>query len=289
MKNYEEVAQEVFKRRDEYKVKMAKRRKKNRNSLATIGCISVVTIGGIAVWQSGLGEPTENAPMEYGNLNGGVMEFSTQSGYEDILIGGAHVGMDGAAPEGGEPLEGGGFEEPTEEYIYTAVPEGEAKEDIIVINEMDDLSSDKQNICLLVDDFVVMNKEKLTAYYGIDVFPDYPADLKEWDVESGYGIYRREQGTGEVYWDGIVINYSNEDFSRSLNVEVEKGNLPFSCIADFSKIEELSVINGIEVGLGKNENGYYFAEMIYEGVGFRIIAQGLSEEEVVSVVKSLIR
>lgn len=288
MKDYKEVAQNVLQRRDEYHVKMAKRRKQIRNSLATFCCLSVVTIGGIAVWQNELQEPTENSP-EYGNLNCGGAELSSESGCEDLLIGGAPVENDGAAPEGGEPLEGGGFEESTEEHIYTAVPEGEAKEDIIVINELESISSDRQNICLLVDDFVAMNKEQLTAYYGIDVFPEYPDDLKAWDEESNYGIYKREKGTGEVYWDGIVINYSNEDFSRNLNVEVEKGNLPFTCIADFSKIEEISVINGIEVGLGKNENGYYFAEMIYEGVGFRIIAQGLSEEEVVSVVKSLIK
>lgn len=277
MKNYEEVAQEVFKRRDEYKVKIAKRRKRFKNSLATFCCLSIVAMGGFLVWQNGLQEATENSPMEYGDLSGGVVDSLTQGNYEDVLIGGAPIGNDEAALEGEELLDG---------EAETVLEE---KQDGIIINELDNISSDRQNICLLVEDFVVMDKAELIDYYGINVFPDYPADLKEWEVESGYGIYKREKGTGEVYWDGIAINYSNEDFSRSLNVEVEKGSLPFTCIADFSKIKELSVINGTEVGLGKDENGYYFAEMICEGVGFRIITYGLSEEEFVSVIKSLIK
>ena len=52
-------------------------------------------------------------------------------------------------------------------------------------------------------------------------------------------------------------------------------------------IEEYSVINGVEVALAVSEGGYYHAEFTRGGVGFRLIAEGLSREEVVDVIRSL--
>lgn len=52
------------------------------------------------------------------------------------------------------------------------------------------------------------------------------------------GIYRRNEGTGEVYWDGQMINYSNPDFSRTVNIVVDKGCLPLSDYLFFETTEE---------------------------------------------------
>ncbi len=54
MKNYEEVAQDVFRRRDEYQKKMAKRRKIVKKAVVTFSCFCVVAAGGIFAWQNGL-------------------------------------------------------------------------------------------------------------------------------------------------------------------------------------------------------------------------------------------
>ena len=146
----------------------------------------------------------------------------------------------------------------------------------------------KQDIALMCDDFVEMTPEEMMAYYGVNVVPEVPAELEAWE-DQRCGVFRRGGGTGEVYWDGNVLNFSNDSFSRSVNLEVWKARSFISCVAYFDLIEERSVINGVEVAIALSEGGYYHAEFTRGGVGFRLIAEGLSEEEVVTVIRSLTR
>ena len=131
-----------------------------------------------------------------------------------------------------------------------------------------------------------MDKEELNEYYGVNVFPSVPDDIKEWEDQQ-YGIFRRDGGTGEVYWDGIVIPYSNEDFSRTVHVEVDKDSLPLIDYAFYEATEEKSVIHNIEVAIGQTADGYYYAQFMYHNVGFRITADGLTQDEFVLVISSL--
>lgn len=162
------------------------------------------------------------------------------------------------------------------------------QENSIVINSIDGVisSSDMNNICLFTDDFVSMSKDELNLYYGIDVFPEIPSDLNEWE-DPRYGVYRRGGGMGEVYYDISVINYSNHDFSRNVNIACGKGGLPAADIGNFYGLSERSVINGTEIAIGQDEKEYYFAEFIYKNTGFRIIAGGITQEELVSILSSL--
>ena len=159
----------------------------------------------------------------------------------------------------------------------------------IVIGHTDGImidSSRKLDFKLKPEDFVAMDKASLTEYYGTELFPEVPKDLEEWDDIQG--VYRENGGTGDVYYDGVILNYSNEDFSRSVNLEIEKGSLPVSCYAFFDEIEERSVIEGTEVKIAEAD-GYYYAQFMYKDAGFQIIGQGLTESEFVDVIASLIK
>ena len=162
-----------------------------------------------------------------------------------------------------------------------------AEDKIVVCSLEDNTARSKMDIALMMDDFVEMTPEELTAYYGMDVVPQVPADLKAWEDQI-FGIFRRGGGMGEVYWDGNVLNFSDASFARSVNLEVwkDRGSIT-TCYAFFDFIEEYSVINGVEVALAVSEGGYYHAEFTCNGVGFRLIAEGLSQEEVVDIVRSL--
>ena len=162
-----------------------------------------------------------------------------------------------------------------------------AEDKIVVCSLEDNTARSKMDIALMMDDFVEMTPEELTAYYGMDVVPQVPADLKAWEDQI-FGIFRRGGGMGEVYWDGNVLNFSDASFARSVNLEVwkDRGSIT-TCYAFFDFIEEYSVINGVEVALAVSEGGYYHAEFFRGGVGFRLIAEGLSREEVVDAVRSL--
>ena len=162
-----------------------------------------------------------------------------------------------------------------------------AEDKIVVCSLEDNTARSKMDIALMMDDFVEMTPEELTAYYGMDVVPEIPADVTAWEDQI-FGIFRRSGGTGEVYWDGNVLNFSDASFARSVNLEVwkDRGSIT-TCYAFFDFIEEYSVINGVEVALAVSEGGYYHAEFSRGGVGFRLIAEGLSREEVVDAVRSL--
>lgn len=160
----------------------------------------------------------------------------------------------------------------------------------IVIRQIDGISGDgnrKLNFNLRSEDFVEMDKSSLIEYYGTNLFPGVPADLKEW--QDSHGIYRENGGTGNVYYDGTILNYSNEDFSRSINIEIDKDAMPITDCAFFNEIEEKSIINNTEVAIAKTDDGYYYAQFMYHNVGFQIIGEGLTENEFVDVISSLIQ
>lgn len=158
----------------------------------------------------------------------------------------------------------------------------------IVINTINGISADRMNINLAVDDFVKMTREEMIEYYGVDYIPDVPADIKPWEDERS-GIYKRDGGTGEVYWDTDILNYSNEDFTRSVHVEVDKGSYVLQDYLYFKGTEEKSVINNVDVLIGLTENGYYYSEFMYKGVGFLIDAEGVTLDEFVAIISSIIK
>jgi len=167
-----------------------------------------------------------------------------------------------------------------------------AAEDIIAINQIECVSADRMNIGLFIDDFVEMSASELNEYYGMDIFPTVPSDLTNWDdseESGGYGIYRRNKGTGDVYWDGIVLNYSNKDVTRNVNVEIAKNQIPYMDFGFFSQEDfKMSTISGNDVFIGRNDAGYYQAKFICNNTGFVVTMEGLSQEEVVAVIKSII-
>ena len=80
-----------------------------------------------------------------------------------------------------------------------------------------------------------------------------------------------------------------EDYSRGVSVTVRKDRLPYQFFALLTQEEmETSEIRGVEVSIGRTEYGTWLAEFLYKDVGFRICADGLTQEELVAVVESLL-
>ncbi len=158
----------------------------------------------------------------------------------------------------------------------------------IVINKLDTISNSKMDIALMTNDFVVMSATELNEYYGINVFPVVPSELKNWSDQQ-YGIFKRDNGAGELYHDVNHLNYSNEDYSRSVNIEVSKGKLPFSCVIICDEKAEPSIVNDTEVNIASPSDEFYYVEFMYNDVGFRIVTDGLSEDEMVKVIESIVK
>lgn len=156
----------------------------------------------------------------------------------------------------------------------------------IVIHAIDSIPSSQMGIALMRDDFVEMTREEMIEYYGLDYVPDVPADIPLRENQH-CGIYRRNGGTGEVYYDGDALSYHNEDFTRWVALRVQKGKAVFVDQNCFDGAEEKSVINNVDVLIGLTADGHYYAEFMYQNVGFLISAYGVSQEEFVSVISSV--
>lgn len=249
MKNCDEMINSLLERREQYIVKQKRKRKMLTRAVTVMCCVCLVTLLGLGIWQ---GDRLNSLP--------------------------AHTTGDAIYPDIKNT-----FNESKGEPVNT--PDANNK---IVVGQIDTLSSAENFIGLFWNDFVEMNKAELNEYYGINVFPTVPDDIKEWE-EQRFGIYRRNGGTGEVYWDGIGSNYANEDSSRTVNIKMKKGSLPLCDYDLFEATEEKSVINNAEIAIAQSSNGDYYAQFMYRNVGFQIIAKGLTQDEFVAVISSLIK
>ena len=250
MKNYDELTNDLLERRDRYVADQKKKRKRVMGVATSLCCFCLVALLGFGMWQGGMFNTT---PLDQ------TLEDALYPGIKD------------------------NFDENKGES-----PDNPSDNNKIVINTINGISADRMNINIAVDDFVKMTREEMIEYYGVDYIPDVPADIKPWEDERS-GIYKRDGGTGEVYWDADILNYSNEDFTRSVHVEVDKGSYVLQDYLYFKGTEEKSVINNVDVLIGLTENGYYYSEFMYNGVCFLIDAEGVTEDEFVAIIASIIK
>ena len=250
MKNYDELTNDLLERRDCYIADQKKKRKRVMGIATSLCCFCFVALIGFGMWQ---GKVFNTTPPNQ------TVEDALYPGIKDT------------------------FDESKGES-----PDKPAVNNKIAINTINGISADRMNIALMVDDFIEMSNEEMCEYYGVDYIPDVPADIKPWPDQQ-CGIYKRNGGTGEVYWDANILNYSNENFTRKVHIEADKGSYVRQDYFYFKGTEEKSVINNVDVLIGLTENGYYYSEFMYKGVGFLINADGVTEEEFVAIISSIIK
>jgi len=168
-------------------------------------------------------------------------------------------------------------------------PDDPHANDKIVFNKVDTFSNYAHDFALNAEDFIEMTYEEMLEYFGAELIPDVPEDLTLEEYEDRrYGIYRRDGGTGEVYYDNTGFDYFTQDGIRSVRIEAAKGRLPVSCAFIADDCKEKSYIRGVEILMCNMNEGFYSAELMVRDVGFRIESYKLSEEEFVGVVSSII-
>ena len=163
----------------------------------------------------------------------------------------------------------------------------------IHINELSEITTARLAIDLRPEDFAPMSKDEMIDFYGFDFFPSaIPVDIQIVE-ESAYGIYKRDEGTGAVYYSANLAWYMDDNVNRQLQVTIDKGNLPHSCFAYLGAAYEKSVINGTELLIGRSVDHSgterFVAEMMYAGNGIRIESSSLTQAEFVDTVTSLIQ
>lgn len=164
--------------------------------------------------------------------------------------------------------------------------------DEIIINQDNvsvlDNASYKLAIELSPNDAIHLDQDGINQYFGMNIFPTVPSDLSSWQDDDDFNGYRIYRKNNEVYWDQQVLNYTNEDFTRSVNLEVAKDDLPLmDFLLDQAKATQ-SVIANHAVYIEYGQDGYYQARFICERTGFVLTTTGLSQTEVIAVIESLL-
>ncbi len=250
MKNYEEVTNVLLERRDRYEAQRRQNRKKVIGIVASFGCFCLIVAVGFLMDKEGIRDTT--VPTV-------TVEDAVYPGIKDYF----------------DDKQGDSVDDPS-------------VNNKIIIHSIEGKSSSIMNIALMRDDFIEMSREELIAYYGLDYFPEVPVDISPLGNHIS-GIYKRSGGTGEVYWDQNRLEFANDDFTRRVGLEVNKGNRVFQQFLCFQGTEERSIVNNMEVLIGLTDEGYYFSEFMLGDVGFLVSAFGVTEDEFVAIIESVLK
>lgn len=269
MKTYEEMAHSALERIGKQEAQNSRCRKTAAFAVPALSlCIAAMI--GFGAWRSGI---FKNEPMP------AIMAGETTSSGDTVTRpANAASAEDKVQPAG----------------KTTEIPCDPESRDTININRADKMPVESiANIALFWNDFVSMSKEEILDYFGTEIFPDVPADLtfmdESQDSTKRLGIYRRNSGTGEIYYDTMNICYSNADGSRYVTVLSDKDSIPFNLFAVDSTDYEKSVINGQEMIIGFDIiTEKYFIGFEHNGVGFAVISGGLEESEIIGILRSLV-
>jgi len=249
MKNYDETVNSVMEKINEYEIERKHKRKVLARTVGSLCCFCLTVLIGVGVWQSGI--------------------FGTET---PIISESSAVGDNNSG---------------TSQNQYESEQSNNNEKNQILIQKVEKLpeNSTKMLIALMTDDFISMNCDEINEYYGLNVFPTVPSDLE--DKDRNLGIYKRKIN-GELYWDTNRISYANADSSRCVVVNVDKNCIPFDFCDLFGNIQTRSEINNVEVGIARTPIGELYAEFMYQNTGFRIFAYGLTQDEFIGIITSII-
>lgn len=158
---------------------------------------------------------------------------------------------------------------------------GDIFKDNIVINDI----KNKEESTLRLDGKVIeVNKNEI-----LDEF-----SLKEMNIPIGfslhnsYTIYTREDKDSKEYpiLHDYVLNYCNEK-NKSIRIAISKIGKPMRDYSFMDKVDKISTINNSEVVITKYEDSF-IATFKKESTTFDIETTGITQEEVVNLIKSMI-
>lgn len=104
-----------------------------------------------------------------------------------------------------------------------------------------------------------------------------------------YAIYGRKNKSDKEYnvFNCYNIVYINREDNKEININFSRKNKPFRDY-HFDDVAFYSIINDTKIKIFKYED-IYFTEFIYNGVNFDIELQNVDKEELVVLLKSIIK
>lgn len=284
MKNYDQTIESVFERIENYNTLKRKRTEAAKKAVIPLCCICLAVLVGSVIHSNLTQMPIEE--------NSGAMpaESSAVSPAESSEQKSSQSGESQTEESSKSEVSQNSAPEVSQEVIENSgtVTSPSVIDNIVFVDAEEFPTVDRMYIALMTNDRIQLSSAQLNAYYGTNVFPDnIPDDLTL--HSEHFFIYRKNNGKGDVYHDGNAIRYLDESMTRGFSINVDKNGMPFDFCNIFAAVDSFSVVNGTKVGFAQMDGGEnLLAEFIYQEVGFRIIASGVTQDEFIAVVKSLL-
>ena len=151
------------------------------------------------------------------------------------------------------------------------------------------------------------NEQQMIAYLGRDFRPSYvPEDLQQEDGQTWKVVIRKDDGStvhenfSVTYQENFLDTY--QPLRRQVRVEAAKDRLPTQCAVYQADDARISIIKGTPVEVTCTELGYgpytrdhqpagtyvvYRAMFIYDGIGYVVHGENITQEEFIRVLCSL--
>ena len=159
--------------------------------------------------------------------------------------------------------------------------------DNIIINERKSMGGSKIDAIAIP----IYNNNDYKNNEGISEYKFYKDIelLSKYDDISMYAIYGRKNKSDKEYnvFNCYNIVYINREDNKEININFSRKNKPFRDY-HFDDVAFYSIINDTKIKIFKYED-IYFTEFIYNGVNFNIELQNVDKEELVVLLKSIIK
>lgn len=286
MKTYDETVDRVFTR-----IRENERTQKKRRKALAIGASATVIVAAAVIAIGivpGITERDVRPPTQDDNA---VLKA------QDSMTGNDFQPAAGVSDPAGEPDRNStlcpGVVSPntgeTDSIASSSAEQNASAESPVSLTKTDNLPQTRAMLWALhTDDSVPMDAEGIEEYYGFRIDPALPEDLTA--RESNPRIYRRDGGSGEIYWDLNSFTFENADQSRGITVSLtrEFGSSVFDLWNIFPDPSASTVLNGIPVYFGVTESEEYFAYFTLGRSEVFAFSFGLDLDEFFTAVNSLI-
>lgn len=146
MKNCDEMVNSLFERRDRYAAEQKRKRKMLTRTATSMFCLCLVALLGFGIWRGGMLHTTPPDRTVEDALYPGIKDY---------------------------------FDERKDES-----PDNPAANNKIIVHQIDGWSADRHNICLLSDDFVVMDKSERMDIMASMFFQPFPMILRNGKISA---------------------------------------------------------------------------------------------------------
>ncbi|MDE5995263.1 MAG: hypothetical protein K2G60_07090 [Oscillospiraceae bacterium] len=252
MKNYDEIANSIFERRDQYIAEQRRKRKTVTRTVTAMCCVCLVALMGVGIWQSDLLKQTPTAVMD----NSSMTPEQSADNQQNIPVT-ATSGVNN--------------------------PDKDSREWALNINKITAQISGAQRYydpALYYSE--VWNTAKMAEYLGIDL------SAVEGLTYSGSGEFKVTfANDGTIAADTAVYGFNGND----VLICVSKIGTPYDCLYSLEsnhktmfKLADGSLIPAL---IGAGADGFIYADFACNGLNYRVTATNLSDARFAEIVRNV--